>query len=54
VVHSDVPCRPCNRIRTPPAPCVGVIPECLAAIGVAQVQAEAERLLAREVSDDDR
>ena len=54
VVRSDVPCGPCNRIRRPPAACVGVIPECLAAIGVAQVQAEAERLLEREGGGDGR
>jgi ADP-heptose:LPS heptosyltransferase len=30
VVRVDLPCAPCNRIRLPPARCVGHIPDCLA------------------------
>ena len=30
VVRVDLPCSPCNRIRLPPARCVGHTPDCLA------------------------
>jgi ADP-heptose:LPS heptosyltransferase len=46
IVHSRVACRPCNRIRRPPAHCVGLVPECLQAITVEQVLGEVELLLA--------
>jgi len=32
VVRVDLPCSPCNRIRLPPARCVGHTPDCLASI----------------------
>ena len=32
VVRIDLPCSPCNRIRRPPARCVGHTPDCLAGI----------------------
>jgi ADP-heptose:LPS heptosyltransferase len=32
VVRVDLPCSPCNRIRQPPARCVGHTPDCLAAV----------------------
>ena len=32
VVRIDLPCSPCNRIRQPPARCVGHTPDCLAGI----------------------
>jgi ADP-heptose:LPS heptosyltransferase len=32
VVRVDLPCSPCNRIRLPPARCVGQTPDCLAPI----------------------
>jgi heptosyltransferase-2 len=34
IVRIDLPCSPCNRIRNPPARCVGHTPDCLALIGV--------------------
>jgi ADP-heptose:LPS heptosyltransferase len=37
VVRIDLPCAPCNRIRQPPARCVGHTPDCLAGVGTAQV-----------------
>ena len=37
VVRIDLPCSPCNRIRLPPARCVGHTPDCLALLPVAQV-----------------
>jgi ADP-heptose:LPS heptosyltransferase len=37
VVRIDLPCAPCNRIRIPPARCVGHTPDCLAGIDVARV-----------------
>ncbi len=37
VVRIDLPCAPCNRIRLPPARCVGHTPDCLAGIDVAHV-----------------
>lgn len=32
VVRVDLPCSPCNRIRLPPARCVGHTPDCLALV----------------------
>jgi ADP-heptose:LPS heptosyltransferase len=32
IVRIDLPCSPCNRIRVPPARCVGHTPDCLAGI----------------------
>jgi ADP-heptose:LPS heptosyltransferase len=32
IVRIDLPCSPCNRIRQPPARCVGHIPDCLAGV----------------------
>ena len=37
VVRIDLPCSPCNRIRRPPARCVGHTPDCLAGISVDDV-----------------
>ena len=37
VVRIDLPCSPCNRIRRPPARCVGHTPDCLSGIEVARV-----------------
>jgi lipopolysaccharide heptosyltransferase II len=37
VVRIDLPCAPCNRIRLPPARCVGHTPDCLAGISVDRV-----------------
>ena len=37
VVRVDLPCSPCNRIRLPPARCVGHTPDCLALIPAAPV-----------------
>jgi lipopolysaccharide heptosyltransferase II len=34
VVRVDLPCAPCNRIRLPPARCVGHTPDCLASVTV--------------------
>jgi ADP-heptose:LPS heptosyltransferase len=39
VVRVDLPCSPCNRIRRPPARCVGHTPDCLAAVSAAAVLA---------------
>ncbi len=46
IVASGVDCRPCNRIRRPPARCRHKVPECLAAVSVAQVVAAVEETLA--------
>jgi ADP-heptose:LPS heptosyltransferase len=32
VVRIELPCSPCNRIRQPPARCVGHTPDCLAGV----------------------
>jgi heptosyltransferase II len=32
VIRIDLPCSPCNRIRRPPDPCIGIIPACLTGI----------------------
>lgn len=37
IVRIDLPCSPCNRIRLPPARCVGHTPDCLAGIDVDRV-----------------
>jgi ADP-heptose:LPS heptosyltransferase len=37
VVRIDLPCSPCNRIRLPPARCVGHTPDCLAFISAESV-----------------
>ena len=37
VVRAGLPCSPCNRIRRPPAHCVGHIPECLTGVPAASV-----------------
>jgi lipopolysaccharide heptosyltransferase II len=37
VVRIDLPCAPCNRIRLPPARCVGHVPDCLAGISADRV-----------------
>ena len=41
IVRVDLPCSPCNRIRLPPARCVGHTPDCLAFISADRVVAEA-------------
>jgi heptosyltransferase II len=37
IVRAGLHCSPCNRIRLPPAHCVGHIPECLSSVTAAQV-----------------
>jgi ADP-heptose:LPS heptosyltransferase len=37
ITRIDLPCSPCNRIRLPPARCVGHTPDCLAGIDVDRV-----------------
>jgi ADP-heptose:LPS heptosyltransferase len=37
IVRVDLPCSPCNRIRLPPARCVGHTPDCLASIATDSV-----------------
>jgi ADP-heptose:LPS heptosyltransferase len=37
IVRAGIPCSPCNRIRMPPAHCVGHIPECLTSVAADQV-----------------
>jgi heptosyltransferase I len=46
IVRIDLPCSPCNRIRRPPARCVGRIPDCLTGIDVARVLTAVEQTLA--------
>lgn len=45
VIRVDLPCSPCNRIRLPPARCVGHTPDCLASIGAERVFAAASAVL---------
>ena len=47
IVRIDLPCSPCNRIRLPPARCVGHTPDCLAGIDVDRVYRTAVELLDR-------
>jgi ADP-heptose:LPS heptosyltransferase len=46
VVRIDLPCAPCNRIRRPPARCVGHTPDCLSGIAAGQVLSAARAVLA--------
>jgi ADP-heptose:LPS heptosyltransferase len=46
IVRIDLPCSPCNRIRLPPARCVGHTPDCLAGIETAAVLAAIDEALA--------
>lgn len=45
VVHADLWCRPCNRMRRPPRRCSSGTPDCLARVGVDAVVDAARRLL---------
>jgi ADP-heptose:LPS heptosyltransferase len=45
VVRIDLPCAPCNRIRLPPARCVGHVPDCLAGIAADRVYEAAVAVL---------
>jgi ADP-heptose:LPS heptosyltransferase len=47
VVRLELPCSPCNRIRLPPARCIGHTPACLAGIDAALVIAAIDEALAR-------
>jgi ADP-heptose:LPS heptosyltransferase len=46
VVRIDLPCSPCNRIRRPPARCIGHTPDCLAGIETSAVLAAIDAALA--------
>jgi ADP-heptose:LPS heptosyltransferase len=48
VVTADLWCQPCNRVRRPPARCVGHVPDCLNRIDVETVCLAAGELLRRE------
>jgi lipopolysaccharide heptosyltransferase II len=37
IVRIDLPCSPCNRVRKPPARCVGHVPDCLEGISAETV-----------------
>jgi ADP-heptose:LPS heptosyltransferase len=50
VVRIDLPCSPCNRIRRPPARCVGHTPDCLSGIDVQRVFEAAELALSAAVT----
>ena len=45
IVRVDLPCSPCNRLRHPPAWCVGHVPDCLTGVHVADVLTAARDLL---------
>jgi ADP-heptose:LPS heptosyltransferase len=45
IVRIDLPCSPCNRIRRPPARCVGHTPDCLAGIPADTVAAAVTAVL---------
>lgn len=45
VVTTDLWCRPCNRVRRPPARCAGHVPDCLSGIDVETVCRAAADLL---------
>ena len=45
VVHANLWCRPCNRIRRPPARCSHGVPDCLTRVTVEQVVQATRRIL---------
>ena len=45
ILRVDLPCSPCNRIRLPPARCVGHVPDCLEGVAAEAVYAAAMDLL---------
>jgi ADP-heptose:LPS heptosyltransferase len=45
IVRVDLPCSPCNRIRLPPARCVGHTPDCLTSVTADRVFAAAITVL---------
>ena len=45
VVHTDLWCRPCNRMRRPPQRCANGTPDCLTRVGIDAVVAAARRLI---------
>ena len=47
---TDLPCSPCNRIRQPPARCLGHTPDCLAGVTTDAVLAAAIAVLDESVS----
>jgi ADP-heptose:LPS heptosyltransferase len=47
IVRIDLPCSPCNRIRLPPARCVGHTPDCLQGIDAERVYRAAIDALSR-------
>ncbi len=47
VIRIDLPCSPCNRIRRPPARCVGHTPDCLAGVEADRVFDAAVAILDR-------
>jgi ADP-heptose:LPS heptosyltransferase len=50
IVRIDLPCSPCNRIRQPPARCIGHIPDCLAGVTTASVVDAAAAVLDESIS----
>ncbi|MEN3338553.1 MAG: heptosyltransferase [Acidobacteriota bacterium] len=46
IVRVDLPCSPCNRIRLPPARCIGHTPDCLSSISADRVLAAVMTVLA--------
>ncbi len=50
VVRVDLPCSPCNRIRTPPERCTGHTPDCLASIETSAVLAAIDEALGEVAS----
>lgn len=53
VIHADLWCRPCNRVRRPPARCRGVTPDCLTGVSVEAVVGAALDLLTSGGAPDD-
>jgi ADP-heptose:LPS heptosyltransferase len=52
VVRIDLPCSPCNRIRDPPARCLGHTPDCLEGIAAGRVIEAAKSVLRAEGEED--
>lgn len=50
LLYADLPCSPCNRIRRPPARCVGHVPDCLAGVAPEEVYRAAVDLVRQGTS----
>ena len=51
IVRVELPCSPCNRIRLPPARCMGHVPDCLNSVSAEMVSSAVREMLDRRAVD---